>query len=158
MQPGKCYWDEDVLVYGTIRFSIHEFRMKLAHHIAEAKAKFALLLYSDQDAGIPCIEWNKFQDTLFQWKAGYSFLTESANQWIASQRNYLIDKVQNNPVLRNRWYNHATDSIDQNTLDMYKEEIDKLRELLLGLIHFTAGQPACGTEITNLRFENDSTA
>ena len=39
-------------------------------------------------------------------------------------------------------------------IDVFGLQMEKFREILLGLIHCTAGQPACGTEITNITFEN----
>ena len=36
----------------------------------------------------------------------------------------------------------------------YLRKLDQFRELLLFCVHVTGGQPACGTEITTIRFRN----
>jgi hypothetical protein len=36
----------------------------------------------------------------------------------------------------------------------YLQKLDRFRELLLFYVHVTGGQPARGTEITTIRFQN----
>lgn len=161
MQPGRCYWDNDVLVYrGTTHFSMVQFRLMLAHFIAEAKALIAELLFLPADhtgLDVPTIHWDKIVDEMHDNRPGYSFLSEPRNTWIAEKYHFLSKKVRNDPGLAEKWYDPETEAINLSTLNEYGEKVEKLRRILFGLMHFTSGQPARGTEVSNVRFENTST-
>jgi superfamily II DNA helicase RecQ len=161
MKPALCYWDNDVLVYrGTTNFSMLDFRLMLKHYITEAKSHIAkLLLLPDDHTGldIPTIHWGKMVDDLHDTRPGYSFLSDSRNEWITEKENFVFHKIRSDPTLAEEWVDTNTKEINQAKLDEYGQVLEKLRRILFGLIHLTAGQPARGTEITNLRFENTLT-
>ena len=160
VMPGVCYWDDDILVFKNVHFSISDLCQMMSQLVSKTKDSLATLLflrneYTSND--FPTIPWNKLVDDIGDCTNGYSFLTEPQNEWIRTKENYLFNKMRNSVELSSEWYNSEQNTIDERALRQYGQSINKFRENLLVLIHITSGQPARGTEITNLRFVNSST-
>lgn len=160
MQPGRCFWDNDVLVYRGAHFSMVKFRLMLSHFIAKAKALLAdLLLLPSEHTGldIPMVQWDNLFDDLYDNSSGYSFLSDSRNKWLTDKNGFIYKKLRDDPDLTEKWIDKESKTINQSTLNEYSEKLEEFRKILFGLIHFSAGQPARGTEVSNVRFENTST-
>jgi hypothetical protein len=105
----------------------------------------------------PVIQWQEFYDDLQNKTSGYSFLNEPKNHWLSTGKYLLFRWIKSSNLLIQKWLISETDTLNQQAIETFGSQMEKFRELLLVLIHFTAGQPARGTEITNITFENGVT-
>jgi hypothetical protein len=108
----------------------------------------------DPGTKLPLIIWNDIRDYCNNQMSGYSFLSDQRNKFLIGNKDFLSNKMKESSELFNEWYNASDSTFHDNAIVMYEDTLNKFRELLLGLIHLTGGQPGRGTEVTNIKYCN----
>ena len=168
MKIGDMFWEDDTLNYGLLRVSLLDLQTMIQQLLVKAKRLLVSMFCCD---GIdenerndcegnssllffPVIQWNAIYDDIQNKNRGYSFLNEPKNNWLISEKQHLFQKIKSSNSLSHHWFDNDTHTLSHMQIDVFGVQMENFREILLGLIHCTAGQPARGTEITNITFEN----
>jgi DEAD/DEAH box helicase len=158
-------WDDNTITYNATRFSMDELRGFIKGLVKQARINlFGLLLFdvdpnSDELPALPKIPWETSLDNNGELDVNHSFLKEPGNPWAKQHAEFIWGRLRSSRVLQGEWLNangNGVDTFDFDpaTITKYAQQLDSFRELLLVLMHLTAGQPARSTELINLRYKN----
>jgi superfamily II DNA or RNA helicase len=149
---GTIRWEADTVFYRDMSLSVTDYRWCIQNGITKLTRTLLKLLRLDSCNRLPIIPWEKIVDDQNINRPNYSFLTEEGNQhWLSTSHhmNTLTKRLAKEVM--------ADDGkIKEEFVKSYEKEIKEYLKLLLALMHVTGGQPARGTEITNLTFTNTS--
>ena len=143
--------DKETVIYrGQFAISMSEFTGSIHSSInAMNKLLRQILGYDD----LPPMSLHQIDDDLNNRRRGESFMHNLSNQtWLNTE--YYMKKIVQKYIA---WWDGADKIIEEKTI-LFQKQVDTFRTGLLALIHTTAGQPARGTELTNIAFENTSTS
>ena len=162
---GQIHWEgSERVIYQKTSFSMDQLRDMVYSLTQELHRTMRQLLFiednNDDDTKeeeVPAIDWAGTEDDTTDQTRGYSFLTDSRNEWAAGGPLWLARKVAKQPALRQRWLSRDTDDAMLYRADemaRYGRLVDQFRERLLILMHLTGGQPARAPEILSIRHQN----
>ena len=149
---GTIRWELDTVFYRDLSLSMTTFRWCIQKGITKTTESLLKLLRFNNCNQLPNIPWQKIMDDQTNNQPNYSFLTEGGNeQWLCIQQhiNSLTKRLSKEAVCDQH-------QINNEFITRYEKEIKEYLKLLLALMHVTGGQPARGTEITNLTYVNTS--
>ena len=152
---GKILWSKDKqrLFYNGQLLEMEQFRGFIRKLLDDTKQLAIELLFGDRNS-IDSLDLNGIRDDHSNTSLRYSFVKDKENKLLDGT----IRMVQ-----RLKEHNSAIDflSLDGEKLEFqadavsaYTARYKRFLELILILVHITAGQPARGTEITSLRYCN----
>ena len=164
---GQIHWEgSERVIYQKTSFSMDQLRDMVYSLTQELHRTMRQLLFIEDDnddnnseggEDVPAIDWAGIEDDTTDQSRGYSFLTDSRNEWAADGPLWLARKVAERPALRRRWLRRdGDDATPYHTDEMarYGRLVDQFRERLLILMHLTGGQPARAPEILSIRHQN----
>ena len=159
---GYIHWLEDgqTLEYKQTRFTLQGLQNLIKHEVHEAQEQLQdLLLITDREDEAPFLDVNQLTDDPTKTHRNWTFLQEPRNREIlatGSQR-WLIDRIIRTPDLRKRFVQLQSNNSIQwfpKAATAYIDQVDRFLERLALLIHLTSGQPARGSELLSLRYQN----
>ena len=107
---------------------------------------------------VPRIALDRLRDDPTNTARGWSFLKDRRDADIVPpSETWLLRRVIGTDGLRDRFCtldSRRNIMWDLREVQLYRAQVDRFLEGLLLLVHFTAGQPARGTEITGLQHVN----
>lgn len=161
---GHVRWSEDahVLSYCHIEMPIDGFRDFVREQVYKAQQLLEQLLLVGVDEErkdvVPRVALSQLVDNPAIISPGWNFLQDPRNKKALDGGSvWLIKRVLADKRLREQF---CTFEIDERVtwnvskLNAYKQTVGRFLEVLLLLVHVTGGQPARGTEITNLMHTN----
>lgn len=91
-------------------------------------------------------------------RAGYSFLHDARNTWLATGENWVLDRILSEGC-RELW---LTDTMGEGddcpykacAVDKYADTLEQFRERMWVVMHMVAGQPARSAETLGIRYAN----
>ena len=147
---GTIYWEGDKVFYHDVSVTMTNFRISINGGISKLTAAVLQLCRVSNCNLLPSIPWENVIDDQTNKKVHYSFLSEEGNQeWLCLLRH--------RNSFNCRMADEAIDNdgaIKTKFIASYDKEVQYFLKLLLPLVHVTGGQPARGTELTNLTFVN----
>ena len=149
---GTIRWENDTVIHRDVSISMTQYRSSIRGGIEHLKTSLLSILRLDNSNCLPSIPWNDIVDDQTNNTPHYSFVTEPRNQqWLGmSNHTKAMSDRLSSEIIRD-----GTDkTINIEFMNQYDKEIGAFRKLLLVMMHVTGGQPARGTEITNLTFVN----
>ena len=104
---------------------------------------------------IPKFNLLEIRDDMANRLTGYFFVTDLRNS-LDQYRSWLLHRVVKIPIARERLVGDNRHELIWKSLGIkqYLEDCKQFMEQLLVLVHITGGQPARGTEILGLQYEN----
>ena len=147
---GTIYWEGDKVFYHDVSVTMTNFRISINGGISKLMAAVLQLCRVSNCNLLPSIPWENVIDDQTNKKVHYSFLSEEGNQeWLCLLRH--------RNSFNCRMADEAIDNdgaVKTKFIASYDKEVQYFLKLLLPLVHVTGGQPARGTELTNLTFVN----
>ena len=147
---GTIRWENDTVFHRDLSISISNYRWCIQSAASQLQTLLMKLLRFNNQNQLPVFHFAKIIDDQTNHQPLYSFLSEEMNQhWLClkQQMNALSNRLSKEIM-------HPDHSINAEFVWKYEKEIAEFLKLLLVLMHVTGGQPARGTEITNLTYEN----
>ena len=158
---GHMRWNDEgssaILYYQDLQINVSKLfgmmhgLVNKTHNLLCTDVLFLAEPYTD----LPTIPWSKLVDNTSDETPGHNFL-HSNKLLLPDGSTWLMNRI---------WANHRESFIEQDgsTYGYNKSRVEKwlgalvrLEELLLVLVHLTAGQPARAPELLSLRFFNTS--
>ena len=150
---GSVSWSTDrtEMSYKGRPISVARFGAMIRGVIDEAERKLweDLMWTTTQEERFE-IPLEKLQDDVTWTRRGVSFV-DNANNGLQNKREWMIKRALSAAGGKNMWKQGVWSRVE---VQKYLRKLDRFRELLLFCVHVTGGQPACGTEITTIRFRN----
>lgn len=151
-REGTIFWrNTNEIVFRGTSFTMIDFRTAIHNKVEQARVLLLNLCECDAFDNLPQIPWSTIYDDMNNDSNNYSFLSEPRNNFLsrgaAFNRNRKMDD----------WIDTANLGFNNNRVKQFKYEVNSFLEVLLPLVHVTAGQPARGTEITVLQHTNSRT-
>lgn len=163
---GFITWseDRDVLNYKDLTLKMSDFRAFVTEQVQKAQSSLrrVLLLHEEEEfvQVMPRLPLGEVKDNPANVAPGWCFLYDQRNQHIFEPGDkWLIKRI-----LGLDWLQQEFVRLDDNSglswkvdsIRAYHKEVARFLELLLLVVHLTAGQPARGTELMSLRYLNSS--
>jgi hypothetical protein len=163
---GYIDWSNDgetVSYKDVVNLSVAAFKKFVADQVAQAQKLLEglLLLHPSEQLhklGVG-IKMHQLVDNAVEGSRGYSFLQHPDNLKgaLPDKRNWLLRRVLHNDWLQDEFIEEGrAPQVLWKTrrVEEYMQQVDAFLERLLLLVHLTSGQPARGTELLTLRYEN----
>lgn len=156
---GHLSWQGNTIIYREIRVTMDGL-VNMMHLIVTQLQSILkeLTLISYDNATIPSIDWNGIYDDVSLDKLGYCFLEDPQNQWVGGYKDWIIQRILRNEVLKNQWLLLSNSQNDWQLrtarVDSYLRLVDRFRGLLFVAIHLLSGQPSRTTELLTVRYYN----
>ncbi|PVH94165.1 hypothetical protein DM02DRAFT_481585, partial [Periconia macrospinosa] len=170
--PGTVSWDGDRLLVDKQSFSLADLRSMvkgLCETVRIQLLKDVLLLDVDETGEVrpgttplPELSMDKLVDQPAELATGWSFLKHPDNK-LDDWEDWLLDRVSEEPALKERFI-RGVDGTQQpprilwrdDAVAAYMKGVRRFKEGLFALVHFSAGGPGRGTEITSIQCENSA--
>lgn len=157
---GKIQWIGDDVLYGNMRFSIHQFREMIHGLVGEAReVLFGKLMMvrigADQEVDpkqVPPIHWDRWVDQPSETKVGWSFLEDERNQFAVCGPWWLYERIYTEPDLRGQFID-ADGRFKRPAVAAYGRQIERMLELFWGLMMMLS-QPPRSSELFGMRWKN----
>ena len=162
---GHIRWleDKETIVYKQTRFSLQGLRDLIVSEMRQAQQGLEQILFvepgSDRNTEVPYIAVGRLSDDPSKTDRGWSFLKDPLNkeELASGSGRWLLDRILCDDKLRDRFIqlqpNNSTRWLPKAS-SAYLARVDQFLSRLLLLIHLTSGQPARGTELLSLRYQN----
>ncbi|KAK4074637.1 hypothetical protein Purlil1_12914 [Purpureocillium lilacinum] len=157
---GAIQWRGKRIRQRQIQFTMEELRQMLHALVDEARGLLAELTAVEQEgiSRLPPIPWSKLEDDHSEDRAGYSFLHDARNTWLAKGEDWVLDRILSEGR-RELW---LTDTVSEGddcpykacAVDKYARALEQFRERLWMVMHMVAGQPARSAETLGIRYVN----
>lgn len=171
---GLLYWEGSTVVFRQVRFAVEAFSEMLHCLVGElARTMDSLVLLpasrtpatpatpapATSDTGsesLPGLDWTRLYDDTGTDTIGYSFLTDPRNDWLASSRGWVVERILADPTAKADWLVERGGDLHfcPAAVADYLRRVGRFRSLLLAAVHFLGGQPARTTELLGLRYLN----
>jgi superfamily II DNA helicase RecQ len=170
--PGTVSWDGDRLLVDKQSFSLADLRSMvkgLCETVRLQLLKDVLLLDVDETGEVrpgttplPELSMDQLVDQPAELATGWSFLKHPDNK-LDDWEDWLLDRVSEEPALKERFI-RGVDGTQQpprilwrdHAVAAYMKGVRRFKEGLFALVHFSAGGPGRGTEITSIQCENSA--
>ena len=162
---GEIEWREngELVLYREAKFTMTQLRQLVRSELDETFERLAKIMLVDRsdDATfrktVPRLRIHSLVDDPSEGAPGFSFLSHPANKQLHGHEGWLLDRVVATRSLRHRFLVSAEPMRwRHDTVIEYLGDVDRFLTSLLLLIHMLGGQPARGTEIASVLFENPS--
>ena len=157
---GAIQWRGERIRQRQIQFTTEELRQMLHALVDEARGLLAKLTAVEQEgiSRLPPIPWSELEDDHSEDRAGYSFLHDARNTWLATGENWVLHRILSEGR-RELW---LTDTMSEGddcpykacAVDRYADTLEQFRERMWMVMHMVAGQPARSAEILGIRYIN----
>lgn len=161
---GYIQWSEDKesLSYKTTELRMNGFKefVQTQVELIQAQLEDLLLLHHDEcrEDTVPTFVLRRLKDDPSQNARSWSFLADPRNrEELPDRSRWVLDRVLDTEWLRDEFLKVKSDGSFHwlhRSVDRYLYRVDRFLERLLLLVHITSGQPARGTEIISLRYQN----
>lgn len=170
---GVGYWIGDTLVLGYSQFSMSQLRSMIHGLVQTTRIELlkGLLLLSVDDEGqikdgttpLPPIDWSSVVDNPAELKLGWNFLKDTRNTFGGVVGNeWLSRRVAQEKGLRAQFIrSRATGASSSDSAMWKRKRVEKyaramrsFRSHFAVLVHMTGGQPARGTELVTIEYQN----
>jgi hypothetical protein len=144
-------WNGDTVSLRGIRTSLPKYASMVHNEYERASALMCRLMFVSQRSQLPSIPWDSLVEDPSIQQPGFSvFSPESAplREHESFVQQQLIESNRNDskPII--------TELSNARQIKEYCDIVQEFLEALLGLVHFTSGQPARGTELLSVHHEN----
>jgi superfamily II DNA helicase RecQ len=160
MGAGNISWTGTTVSYRTVTFSIESFTESLHQMVNQLGRTMEQLAFTDYGLQLPPIDLKGLYDMLGDDSVGGSFLTNESNDCLQGLHQWLVRQVLSTTKLRKHMVQGFDTGLEPQfrtaAIDMYLNQVDDFRKLLLVLVHLLGGQPARTTEILSIRHMNTS--
>ena len=161
---GFIYWSEDRerLSYKDTAFSMQDLKILVAHQVRAAQRELEEILLplpgQSRENHVPGLSLPRLKDDLICTDRGWSFLKDKRNaEDLTGRDRWLLDRVTTHDWLKEEFVkikaNNQIVWLPWAAEECIRKADTFLKRLLL-LVHVTSGQPARGTELLSLRFQN----
>lgn len=152
---GHIGWKSgNELLYKQIHFTMGDFRGFVHGLVGSLRGiLFEQLLFSTTSQ-VPTIAIEDLYDDPTQSRADWSFLNDTRTRWPVNGREWLIQRVAQEPALRKRLIESDGRGFRMRAIDRFFVDVSRFREQLAVLVHVTAGQPSRGPELMSIRHRN----
>lgn len=161
---GYIGWsdDKEQLSYKSTELRMDRFQgwVRTEVELIQTQLEDLLLLHPDErkEDIVPGFILHRLKDNPSKNTRSWSFLVDPRNQEELPDRSrWLLDRVLDNEWLRDEFLKIETKGPFHwltHSVNHYLARVDRFLERLLLLVHLTSGQPARGTEIISLRYQN----
>lgn len=154
--PSTIDWTGDRIRRHRVQFRIGQLSDMLHTLVDEARGLLGELTYTASQEELPRIDWVRAEDDHSDETVGYSFLTDDRNRWVTAGRDWVVRRIACAPETAASWFRRGRDDDPYyaRAVKAYGLAVEAIREKLWLLLHLVGGQPARGTEIIGLRYQN----
>lgn len=92
---------------------------------------------------LPPIAWDRIEDDHSEDGAGYSFLGDDRNTWVAKGKDWVLERILASAKKRKEWMSTRGDNgnpYKARTVRRYSRTVEQFRERLWMIMHMVAGQ------------------
>lgn len=152
-RAGHVDWVDDQILYKDIAFTMPLFRFMIHQLITTARGHLLVeLMFDPSPESLPLIPWTELRDDVVNNEVGWSCLQDPRSPWPVEGDHWLFERIQHDDRLRRSFL--QGERLSEAAVKDWTHHITRFRELLLVLVHFTAGQPARAPELLSLRYRN----
>lgn len=165
---GEVFWENDRLNYRHLSFTMEQFQEMVSETLSLAKRLLLhdvlLLAESELDnPPIPHVPATRMRDDFSCNEVGWWYGKLHNNlpfSTVDENETWLVSRVFKDPELRQKFIksHHARDDQwNEDTTTTWLKSVYSFKEILLVLMHLTAGAPARGPELLSIRHMNSVT-
>ncbi|RFN54793.1 putative ATP-dependent dna helicase q1 [Fusarium flagelliforme] len=156
---GTIDWRGEEITYRQVRFTMGSLSEMFHSLVQEARSMLCeLTMVGDNNLeALPKIEWTKMEDDHSEARVGYSFLTDSRNEWVVKGKNWVLNQILESKRRQKEWLSEGPDGscpYKMKAVKSYGRLVEQFREVLNLLWITLCGMPMRTTEATGVRMCN----
>ncbi|RKK64105.1 hypothetical protein BFJ69_g16792 [Fusarium oxysporum] len=108
---GTIDWRGEEITYRQVRFTKGSLSEMFHSLVQQARSMLCELMMvgADNLEALPKIEWTKMEDDHREARVGYSFLTDSRNEWVAKGKNWVLNQILESKKRQKEWLSEGSD-------------------------------------------------
>ncbi|KAG6979012.1 ATP-dependent DNA helicase Q-like 3 [Fusarium oxysporum f. sp. conglutinans] len=156
---GTIDWRGEEITYRQVRFTMSSLSEMFHSLVQEARSMLCELTMvgANNLEALPKIEWTTMEDDHSEARVGYSFLTDSRNEWVAKGKNWILNHILESKRRQKEWLSEGPDGTcpyNVKAVKSYGRLVEQFREVLNLLWITLCGMPMRTTEATGVRMCN----
>lgn len=156
---AKVLWNGELVMYGSIQFTLDQFRHAVNSLISKARTILdeKLLFREHRTIPLPIIPWDELRDDHSNEDVGWNFLKDVRCRLPVDGKSWLADIVRTSTELDFQFLSRRGSNIVIRPVRVhsYLENLAQFKLLLALLIHLSA-QPARVPELLSIRHQNST--
>jgi superfamily II DNA helicase RecQ len=146
-------WSGDTVTVRGIRTSLAQYTSMVHNEYEHASSILCRLAFVPERSSLPSIPWSDMVEDPANQTPGFGMFSPESPM-LASKASFIQDRLMH---ANEQGYDVLITNLQSpREVLRYSELVQEFLQTLLGLVHFTSGQPARGTELLSVHHENPS--